>query len=313
MLTEIRAAGSKGLGLFARTRIPPGTRILSEQPLIALRHGESQNHLFSKAQNLAAERKKFLLDLSSFSGAGIGKLGRMASTISWSISDILSRRYPARMGVFGENWKVLDVWRSNSFRLHSHQYETALFPTIARINHECVPNAQANFQEEMGSFNVHATRNIEEGEEVSLSYLPVDGLALREERVGKLETGYGFVCGCPACNTNSARGKILEERRMEMRSSLADFAERGGDEEGELELTMKLVRMLEEEGHAGMEIANMWLGIAQMQRKMGQAKDAVGSMVVGLEYKGLCTGEDYLGFPKDMIEEVEKKAAARGL
>lgn len=115
----------------------------------------------------------------------------------------------------------------------SPPYELALFPAIARINHSCVPNAQANYHPLHRTFNVHATRDMAAGEEVSINYLPEVGL-LRAQRVAKLEEGYGFTCNCPACDLSTELGRQGEKSRRDVQTSmrktrayLADATHRG--------------------------------------------------------------------------------------
>jgi hypothetical protein len=98
-------------------------------------------------------------------------------------------------------------------------YELALFPAIARINHSCNPNAQANYHPLHQTFNVHATRDIPAGDEVNINYLPEHG-QLRDQRVAKLEDGYGFTCNCAACDLDTKEGQQGEQSRKEMQDSM---------------------------------------------------------------------------------------------
>jgi hypothetical protein len=98
-------------------------------------------------------------------------------------------------------------------------YQLALFPAIARINHSCNPNAQANYHALHQTFNVHATRDIPAGDEVSINYLPEHG-QLRDQRVSKLEDGYGFTCNCAACDLATDAGQQGEQSRKEMQASM---------------------------------------------------------------------------------------------
>lgn len=156
-----------------------------------------------------------------------------------------------------EAFRILSIFRSNSFNLASsenapsHQaslksngsstslevargtrkesiatfpspspaYELALFPEIARINHSCIPNAQANYHPLHRTFNVHATRDISAGEEVSINYLPEHG-QLRDQRVSKLADGYGFMCDCAACNLGTKEGERGEQNRKTMQDRM---------------------------------------------------------------------------------------------
>jgi hypothetical protein len=98
-------------------------------------------------------------------------------------------------------------------------YELALFPTIARINHSCIPNSQANYHPLHRTFNIHATRDISAGEEVSINYLPEVG-QLRGQRISQLEEGYGFTCNCPACDLSTDSGMQGERNRKNLRDNI---------------------------------------------------------------------------------------------
>lgn len=93
-----------------------------------------------------------------------------------------------------------------------------------------------------------------------MSYLADIG-ALRERRIDKLREGYGFDCGCQACNLDSVAGKQGEENRVQMKTLLGEYAEsvegNGRCDEKELETMTKYLTMLEGEGIAGREIASM--------------------------------------------------------
>jgi hypothetical protein len=161
-----------------------------------------------------------------------------------------------------EHVALLSIFRNNSFNLGSGlEISEAVFPRISRINHSCVPNAQGNFHEGKGVFNVHATRDIGIDEEVTLSYLPEFG-ALREKRVEKLKEGYGFECGCTACDLSAIAGKEGEQRRLEMQSRLEEYAmsvaESGVEsKEAELKTMESFITLLEGEGIAGRELASL--------------------------------------------------------
>ena len=84
---------------------------------------------------------------------------------------------------------------------------SALFPTVAMLNHSCLPNAVAMFSfagvgggvSGSGSVQVkvRAIRRIHAGEEVCISYI---GLAQpRSARQRTLAADYHFACGCARC------------------------------------------------------------------------------------------------------------------
>lgn len=255
MLYEVRVAANKGLGLFAKHSIPRGTRILAEKPLVVLHPGQRPSDILGCAKQLSKKSRDQLLELSCHPGNGIKRLGRWTEVLGWQLREgreatryePTSRAIPERLREalkdLREAFRILSIFRSNSFNLASSKpspsvqaqtsgtdapvpkqtsspsYEIALFPAIARINHSCIPNAQANFHPLHQTFNVHATRDIPVGEEVSISYLPEVG-QLRDQRIVKLEEGYGFICNCPACDLNTMIGQRGEHDRKQMQESL---------------------------------------------------------------------------------------------
>lgn len=58
--------------------------------------------------------------------------------------------------------------------------ERGLFLEMSQFNHACNPNAQATWNGSIGQETLHALRDIEDGEEITISYL--GSLMLRKER-----------------------------------------------------------------------------------------------------------------------------------
>lgn len=263
---EIRSSLHKGLGVFAKSLIPKGTRIFSEPPLLAIRPDQGSSVIYSSALLLSAKNRKKLLELSGHVTKEL-MVSRWGEAIWYSFKNLFggtdSGVMKAKEGEtanskrsFGEHVQILGIFRSNSFKLSTPTISQAVFAGISRINHSCIPNSQGNFHAGLGKFNVHATRDISAGEEVSISYLPEHG-AVREARQSKLE-GYGFVCGCQACDITQARGKVGEHARVEMIGELAIFAE--GEEknaEETLNMTTRFIDMFDGLGLKGRELSSL--------------------------------------------------------
>lgn len=107
--------------------------------------------------------------------------------------------------------QLLRVITLNGFRYneglnddHPH-YDVgeALFKQIARINHTCDPNAEftLSWSDELGTVVncITALRSIRDGEEISISYLPVRLRATFAERRKQLSQHWGFECDCTRC------------------------------------------------------------------------------------------------------------------
>lgn len=76
---------------------------------------------------------------------------------------------------------------------------------VSKFNHSCLPNCEridwlgANDSGEKGSVRVEvrAVDNLDEGQELTISYFPINSPL--EERRKKLATEYGFHCSCKRC------------------------------------------------------------------------------------------------------------------
>ncbi|KAL1529564.1 hypothetical protein AB1Y20_000508 [Prymnesium parvum] len=90
---------------------------------------------------------------------------------------------------------------------------TALYSRLARLNHSCAPNAHVRFDRSGGhEADVVATRDIEEGEEVTISYIDCNERARVRERREEL-ADYGFVCDCRKCEVELGWERRLRPRR----------------------------------------------------------------------------------------------------
>jgi hypothetical protein len=266
---EIRSAADKGLGVFAKALIRRGTRIFSERPLLAIRHDQDASDIYPAARLLSAEDRRTFLGLSSH-------ITKESAILRWNhafwhilkqnvLDTYLRLQGKGEFSISGlpsmrRHVAITSIFRSNAFDLgNAVAFQEAVFPRISRMNHSCIPNAQGNFHEPLGCFNIHAIRDIEVDEELTLNYLH-EHISIRDSRQGRLLKGYGFVCECPACDLTSLRGSDGEESRIQMGKLLGDYAElvaQNADPEAELRTTELLLKMLEKEGVAGRELSTM--------------------------------------------------------
>jgi SET domain len=82
----------------------------------------------------------------------------------------------------------------------------AVFPLTARCNHSCAPNAQVRSQEFIDAhIDVVALRDLQPGEELLISYIPVGvGVGKRStvQRRRELQAKYLFYCDCVRCTND---------------------------------------------------------------------------------------------------------------
>jgi hypothetical protein len=111
---------------------------------------------------------------------------------------------------------IEDIMKTNAFscQFNDGGEEDAymcLFPSVARINHACRPNAHARFVPKTLLMEIKALRDIEVGEEISISYGRVD--LKHKERQDLYKQGWNFECTCDMCTSSSYAIAGSDQRR----------------------------------------------------------------------------------------------------
>lgn len=88
--------------------------------------------------------------------------------------------------------------------LDPHQFGTvhccAVLPLFARLNHSCDPNLEIKDLGPLPVVQLIATRDIRQGEELSICYLSEESIQRDEcQRNERLQSRYLFTCQCPRC------------------------------------------------------------------------------------------------------------------
>lgn len=264
---EVRRAAGKGLGVFATRNIARGTRIVAEKPKFTV---ASDRDIYPALRELSIKDRAYIAQLSTNPAI-------KPSLLSWF--EPLSHVYRSggdRSLAVGEYKRLLAAFRNNSFNIGNET--RAIFHDISRINHSCLPNAQGNFNPSIASFTIHAVKPIDANDEISISYLDEHG-ALKLTRQARLQQDYGFECRCAACDTSTTRGMEGERRRKAFQSKLKAFVDNRAqrkerDLKGELEMLQMLIRLFEQEGLAGRELASMYLSAAEGCSQIGDVSAA---------------------------------------
>ena len=76
-------------------------------------------------------------------------------------------------------------------------FGSGVFPFSALFNHSCRPHAQWRPLSSGSAIVVHATRDVEAGEEIFVSYLPLSHIGTK--RLKSLRETHGFICQCERC------------------------------------------------------------------------------------------------------------------
>lgn len=238
----IQDVPGKGKGLVAIEKIPKGTRILSEEPIIVI-PGNSLNieqlqiSIHQQVANLSENQRRAFLSMHNihpYSNA--------------------AERY-------------VGIVRTNSLPAAADADEGAIFLEACRINHACDNNAQKSWNERIKRHTVHALEDIDKGEEITITYLsPLKNRTVRQKA---LQEKFGFTCLCHLCSLPEKQNKE-SDRRLEEIQRLDDVTNQFGTEAILVSPLRTLgyfdqqVRLYKEQGREDVGFAHAFVSAAQL-------------------------------------------------
>ena len=111
---------------------------------------------------------------------------------------------------------------TNSLPLGKGSSVRAIFPTISRICHSCLPNVTHTWNPYKEVESVYCLKTIMPGEEILTSY--IDPYLSRNDRKLRLSLGFYFECKCELCSeTNEEKVKKSDARREQMGKLFAEI------------------------------------------------------------------------------------------
>ncbi|KAF3051149.1 hypothetical protein E8E11_009935 [Didymella keratinophila] len=280
-------------GLFATQKIEAGTRIISEQPLFTLpAPGDQVPQLMAAYENLSKPNQDAIWNLrpaAATASDALMNLRYLADALHADLETIedkpekhrtarerkilteMSPKLEYAMNVY----RVAARWHANRSSLLNIPVEerdnlpngtpiTGLFIERAHIRHSCIPNCFASYDADLGRMNVHVTRDIQEGEELTCSSFADDMYYSNAvDRKEKL-FNWGLTCSCEACDSQHPNYETHEtartraHTRVVMLNDTLTRLERGDDlTEDELNtaqrLLLDLVRDLKTSGCESVE------------------------------------------------------------
>ncbi|KAJ6492242.1 hypothetical protein C8R45DRAFT_990715 [Mycena sanguinolenta] len=212
----------KGKGVVAQESILRGTLIVSEKPRIMLPFSDKSNGL-KFLSSLSPEDLAFLLSFPCGQGehAILGRLKHFTPCVA--NGDVIS-------------WGLCE--------------------TVCRVNHTCYspmggPNAAYFWNNRTGKEELRAIKNIQEGQEVEVSYM--ENARNYEDPPAKLRRDYGFDCSCKGCARSTAERATSEERILAYNDFVRELPARFGPEHPLLILKdiEKHIVIICEEGYTG--------------------------------------------------------------
>lgn len=183
-MVEIRDIPGKGKGVVALVDVPAGTRIIKEAPVMTMTAGDP------------AEVEE--------------KIAKALSTLSSEQRAAFSELHNADPSHPQHNWTTFNT---NALPLGAGSPKGAVYATLCRINHSCLPNTHHAWNENLKLETIHALRDISKGEEVTIAYT-LDGT--RAERRALLHNQFGFECQCEVCSASDEDIAASDARRRQI-------------------------------------------------------------------------------------------------
>ena len=196
----LRDVPGKGKGLVATKMIPKGMRILSETAIVTL----SLNDPANKQLRISICKQ-------------VDALSEYQRRAFLSMHNIHPHKNAAE--------QYLGIVRTNALPIGMDATEGGIFLEACRINHACDNNAQKCWNGNIKRHTVHALRDIDKGEEITVYYLGVHNS--REIRNKALQVKFGFTCSCRLCSLPLEQSQE-SDRRLDEIFRLDGLIGRGG-------------------------------------------------------------------------------------
>ncbi|KAF2416955.1 SET domain-containing protein [Tothia fuscella] len=184
VLFEIKDIPGKGRGMVACCDISKGKRILCEGPLL------TATPMFSQAE----------LEVSLGT-----KLKGMPKP--------LQRQFLSLHNNFPGKFPFSGIVKTNALPCGSGSKIAGVYATACLINHSCVPNAHNSWNDLEGHETIHATRNVNNGEEITITY---EHGRLSSDRQSFFRETFGFTCTCSTCSLPPSLLRASDKRRAHM-------------------------------------------------------------------------------------------------
>uniref|UniRef100_A0A8H7K1N1 SET domain-containing protein n=1 Tax=Bionectria ochroleuca TaxID=29856 RepID=A0A8H7K1N1_BIOOC len=177
LMFEAKTIPLKGIGLVALQDISQGTLIIQEKPLLVTRPGAP-----------AA--------LEAFLSSELKKLNKASQRQFLSLHNNFPGKHP-----------FAGIMKTNALPCGSGSEIGAVYPTICRINHSCLPNSQNTWNSDTKVETIFAISPIKCGEEITISYDKGGPCAVRQ---ASLKQSFGFQYWRPFSDVEESRESLKD-------------------------------------------------------------------------------------------------------
>ena len=202
LLVVVREMEGRGKGLVATRKIPAGTVIFTEDPLVVIKKATVVlNDEFKKFQKMNWTLREDSMALFDPVGLELDEEWRT----KWNLNGKEEPDLVKLWRIFCVNSVAIGLVRSDVGR--SCDDLSGIYKQFSRINHSCSSNVTQDWKAETPlKIEVRAATTIRKGEELTLNYLGLLGTSV--ERSQQLKKRWSFQCNCEVCS-------LPEEKREE--------------------------------------------------------------------------------------------------
>lgn len=198
----IEETAGKGFGVFAKRKVAKGECILVESPIFVV----EEQCLLAHEQQLADFKRCGCIedDVESKLVSLLEVASAECRSSFWLLCDSFTYSGTSACGIL----------LSNGIGVGSTLKDSGIFSTGSRFNHSCLPNMCYSWQEESNTCLFHAACEIEQGQELTLSY--ISAYMPTDMRQQVLMGRYKFECMCYSCSLDTQARAVSDARRCRM-------------------------------------------------------------------------------------------------
>ena len=200
---EVREAKDKiGLGMFALRDFKRGEKILVERPIMKISNPVPRDPRIRFNDDDPPSVRAAIHALYP----EVGDLKEKFVSNCVSLVEVKEKVKETRSRGQEDCQRLTAVGNGSTKQKLNEWREAGMFVNFSRANHCCVGNCEHDFLSEHNLIFIVASCDVKAKEEILFRY--VIAAESPEERKSRLNTGWGFVCDCRACNNADVEAQI---------------------------------------------------------------------------------------------------------
>ncbi|KAH9843722.1 uncharacterized protein C8Q71DRAFT_698227 [Rhodofomes roseus] len=199
---RVQETEQKGLGMFATRVIKAGELVLAERPTVLSPRDSLGNKYFAPLE-------------PAFYDAALAALSEGARAAFMTLVDRCSlgkRAHPLAGRIMTNGFTAGNLLGEDAEDNPQDVVFAATYLLISRANHDCIPNAHYHWHRARWCGQLHATRDIAAGEEITVKYTT---LTTHAERQAFFQKQYSCSCLCRTCLDASPEDVRRSDERRE--------------------------------------------------------------------------------------------------